>query len=402
MKINQITESKKQQLQITLRKLAEAVDSTDADSLTQLVESSQLNALVPQAKQYSAQAIATVAKHIAEGVPFCDSVFRYGSDAYFETIDFARTLHGAGLLETDWESAELLESDIGTTVRLKGIGEVRLDTPYMEDATPEEEELFHQELDKLIHKTFGHSDVEKKKKHKDVAEASPAQQLSKYNPNSKTYRGVQNKMPHLDPDDPVFSKADSMTGREQDTDLSYDDSDMIDNAHKEKLKKLIAGAVDKLPPKRKFVLIKRYGLDGGREHSLEEIGKMLGTTREYAKDAEAKALRTLRKPERLGDLDEAEYQGKDVDLNKPKRGGSKKFYVYVKNPKTGKVKKVSFGADSGGGKLAVKLKDPKARKAFADRHNCDQKNDKTKAGYWSCRLPRYAKSLGLSGGGTWW
>ncbi len=98
---------------------------------------------------------------------------------------------------------------------------------------------------------------------------------------------------------------------------------------------------------------------------------------------------------------EAEYRGKKVPLNKPKRGGSKKFYVYTKNKK-GNVIKVAFGADSGGGKLAVKLKDPKARKAFADRHNCDQKNDKTKAGYWSCRLPRYAKSLGLSGGGTWW
>jgi hypothetical protein len=98
---------------------------------------------------------------------------------------------------------------------------------------------------------------------------------------------------------------------------------------------------------------------------------------------------------------EAEYRGKKVDLNKPKRGGTKKFYVYTKNKK-GNVIKVSFGADSGGGKLAVKLKDPKARKAFADRHNCEKKNDKTKAGYWSCRLPRYAKSLGLSGGGTWW
>ena len=49
-----------------------------------------------------------------------------------------------------------------------------------------------------------------------------------------------------------------------------------------------------------------------------------------------------------------------------------------------------------------KLKDPKAKKAFKDRHNCEQKKDKTKAGYWACRLPRYAKSLGLSGGGQWW
>jgi hypothetical protein len=101
-------------------------------------------------------------------------------------------------------------------------------------------------------------------------------------------------------------------------------------------------------------------------------------------------------------LSEAEYQGKKVQVGKPKRGGSKKFYVYVRNPKTGKIKKVSFGAKSGGGNLAVKLRDPKARKRFADRHNCEQKNDRTTPGYWSCRLPRYAKQLGLSGGGKWW
>ena len=74
--------------------------------------------------------------------------------------------------------------------------------------------------------------------------------------------------------------------------------------------------------------------------------------------------------------------------------------MYVKDPSTGNVKKVSFGAKDGGGSLAVKIKDPKRRKAFADRHNCAQKKDKTKASYWSCRLPRYAKSLGLSGGGS--
>ena len=99
--------------------------------------------------------------------------------------------------------------------------------------------------------------------------------------------------------------------------------------------------------------------------------------------------------EEIEALTEAEYQGKNVELGKPKRGGSKKFYVYVKDPKTKKVKKVSFGAKDGGQNLRVKLNDPKARRAFADRQNCDQKNDKTKPGYWSCRLPRYAKLLGL-------
>ena len=88
-------------------------------------------------------------------------------------------------------------------------------------------------------------------------------------------------------------------------------------------------------------------------------------------------------------IPEAEYRGKKVQLNKPKRGGSKKFYVYVKSKK-GNVKKVSFG-DTG---LSVKLKQRGARASFAARHKCAQKKDKTKAGYWSCNIGRYWKSLG--------
>ena len=53
-------------------------------------------------------------------------------------------------------------------------------------------------------------------------------------------------------------------------------------------------------------------------------------------------------------IHEAEYQGKDVELNKPKRGGDKKFYVYVKDPKSGNIRKVSFGDTTG---LSVKFKD---------------------------------------------
>ena len=94
---------------------------------------------------------------------------------------------------------------------------------------------------------------------------------------------------------------------------------------------------------------------------------------------------------------ESEYKGKDVELNKPKVGGPKKYYVYVKDPSTGNVKKVTFGDTTG---LKVKLDDKEARKSFVARHDCANKKDKTKAGYWSCNLPRYAKQLGLSGGGN--
>jgi hypothetical protein len=80
-------------------------------------------------------------------------------------------------------------------------------------------------------------------------------------------------------------------------------------------------------------------------------------------------------------------------LNKPMRSssGGKAYKVYVKDPKTGNIKTVRFG--SGG--LRAKINDKKARNAFAKRHKCSQKKDKTKASYWSCRLPRYSKLLGL-------
>ena len=80
-------------------------------------------------------------------------------------------------------------------------------------------------------------------------------------------------------------------------------------------------------------------------------------------------------------------------IGKPMRdtSGGKAYKVYVKDPKTKKVKTVRFG--SGG--LRAKINDSKARAAFAARHKCSSKKDRTKAGYWSCRLPRYAKLLGL-------
>lgn len=87
-----------------------------------------------------------------------------------------------------------------------------------------------------------------------------------------------------------------------------------------------------------------------------------------------------------------EEDKKQPPLNKPKRGGSKKFYVYVRNPKTKKIKKVSFGDTTG---LNAKINNPKARKAFAARHKCGTGEPKTSAKYWSCRLPRYSKLLGL-------
>ncbi len=99
-------------------------------------------------------------------------------------------------------------------------------------------------------------------------------------------------------------------------------------------------------------------------------------------------------------INESEYKGKNVKLNTPMRGGAKKYYVYVKNPSTGNVKKISFGDKHGG--LTAKVSNPEARKSFAARHNCKDKKDKTKAGYWACRLPRFSNLWGRVISNSYW
>ena len=90
------------------------------------------------------------------------------------------------------------------------------------------------------------------------------------------------------------------------------------------------------------------------------------------------------------DINEAEYQGRKVKLNKPTRGDVKKFKVYVKNPK-GNVVKVNFGhggtsAKKAGEKTMQIQKDiPSRKKAFRARHNCDTPGPRHKARYWSCK-----------------
>jgi hypothetical protein len=107
-------------------------------------------------------------------------------------------------------------------------------------------------------------------------------------------------------------------------------------------------------------------------------------------------------------LTEAKFRGKNVKTSSPQRSssGGKAYKVYVsgcsaktKSNPSG-VKQIRFG--SGG--LKAKLNNREAKKSYNARHGCSKgrHNDKCKAGYWSCRLPRYAKKLGLSGGGTWW
>ena len=87
-------------------------------------------------------------------------------------------------------------------------------------------------------------------------------------------------------------------------------------------------------------------------------------------------------PEAWKKAQSVEYQGRKVKLNKPFRtpDGPKKMSVYVKNDK-GNVVKVNFGDPN----MEIKKDNPKRRKSFRARHNCDNPGPKWKARYWSCR-----------------
>ena len=135
------------------------------------------------------------------------------------------------------------------------------------------------------------------------------------------------------------------------------------------------------------------------EFDIELIKTHIGEWKLYKGEYVPLDLPMINEGEQLDEKKKAKKKKKDPPIGKPKRGGSKAYYVYVRDPKTKRIKKVSFG--SGG--LRAKINNPKARRAFAARHKCSQKNDRTKASYWSCRLPRYAKALGLGNNkNTFW
>jgi hypothetical protein len=129
--------------------------------------------------------------------------------------------------------------------------------------------------------------------------------------------------------------------------------------------------------------VDKYGEEHGEfwDNIMGEIDEDQGAGEVMVKAADEAPVDTM----------EAEYQGRSVTLNKPTRGDQKKFKVYVRDPKTGNVKKVNFGH---GGKTAkrlgqktmkIKKSNPARRKSFRARHNCANPGPKTKARYWSCR-----------------
>jgi hypothetical protein len=327
--------------------------------------------------------------HIDNNISLEECVFRYGSPKYFTLINEARLLACEEGIDFDNQTRALLETDLGKFGIYEG-KEVALDFPlinhgYLNEFVGKELEARNEPLyDKLVP---GQGDAE-------TVEGEMLRAINRiayrfYNDGDKYFQGYGTETAGpahsflINANHPLKSAMNKIFN-EPISDSEYE--------------QMIKDALD---------MILDYIESRQGKYSENTLGGIFNYEPEFEDDEEDYDDYTYDYDD---DEDDDYYQEsineskkkkkKTPPLGKPKRGGPKAYYVYVRDPKTKRIKKVTFG--SGG--LRAKINNPKARKAFAARHKCSQKKDRTKASYWSCRLPRYAKQLGLSvknPGGFW-
>ena len=360
--------------------------------------------------------------HLQTGTPFYKNIFRPGSEEYFKTIRQARKLMNEGVLTgLCFEDLELLfETEVGEYGEYKG-QRVPLDFPMLAEETivmdPQSTQIINawnaakqnQDIVAIINKEAQTKGEEpyalwidiagKAKAQMGVAYTIEASAISQYLTEQE-----QEQLPSTTVIMPIIAKYKKdgnvlytlLDGRQayeqiKNTDAEVwvvDLTELQDNSLAE-----ASFTPDELTMIKKIIALVR---SSGTYASDDQLATLIAN----------KVLKRRLAPGQVNvvggtKVDEAKYHGKEVKLNKPMRSsGPKKYKVYTKNAK-GNVIVVNFGDAKGG--LTAKINNAKARKAFSDRHNCPTKKDKTKAGYWSCRLPRYASLLGLksSFGGYW-
>ncbi len=346
--------------------------------------------------------------HIDKNIPLMENVFRIGSDAHLSMVKEARKLYSRNVLDLCEEDKALMETHIGE-FDLYENEIVPLDLPMLEEQMDIEDEIANEEFgmdyDQLgsNEKEWVRDEIDNMSMREEVSSANFAKGIEVIKATLSKEGGAAGLEPLVKElvklgfkEDEVVALLKNMTSVKK-----HRDGDYI------------------LLPLEE---VTRYsGFNRNPEDPDSEPFKPTKSVSEFTEDLRAlfgKFKGDLKNPEFIkgvaqvmvnwkpllrSQLDEAKKkkkkEKKDPPIGKPKRGGSKAYYVYVRDPKTKKVKKVSFG--SGG--LRAKIRNPKARKAFAARHNCKNKKDRTKAGYWSCNLPRYASQLGLGANmNTFW
>ena len=336
--------------------------------------------------------------HIDKQIPLFETVYRIGSDKHLALIKEARKMYSRNVIDLCEEDEALIKTHLGEFALYEGES-VPLDLPMLEQTysgflrnpeDPDSEKFeptgsvaqFKEDLRALFGKFKG--DLKNPEFIKGVAQIMV---------NWKSLLRSQ-----LD-EQKEYTKGDfeQMASREFKPGTATD-SEIVALARKAFLDYKFGKGFKHHFPKTFNISEAKVNYD----FSEKELIKVIKLLKNHAGteigviDAFEKALgRKLTDDEiREFKLNEAKKKKKkDPPIGKPMRdtSGGKAYKVYVKDPKTGNVKTVRFG--SGG--LRAKINDRKARQAFAKRHKCSTRNDKTKASYWSCRLPRYAKLLGL-------
>ena len=287
--------------------------------------------------------------HIDTNKPLTEHLYRAGSRAYFDLFAEARSLYSRGILEftNEDDKALLTETNLGHFGMFEG-KKVPLDFPIeLNEQMDLEDELANMEFG-MDYDQLG--DNEKEWVRDEMDNMSIRESDSKY-PNFDLNKNIKYQ------DTSISSGMWRYTGTEQGGKGVYK------NLNNGQILAFDRSDFDIF----KNNLSSHFDID---EATIEE--RIVNILEAKKKKAKKKDNRPIGKPMRSS-------------------SGGKAYKVYVKDPKTKKIKTVRFG--SGG--LRAKINDSKARAAFAARHKCSSKKDRTKAGYWSCRLPRYAKLLGL-------
>ena len=261
-----------------------------------------------------------------------------------------------------------------------------------EDASAEEEDKFHTELDKLMHRTFGHSSDERGEKMKkstqdafeelkDYAETSGG--IDKEEFEKAAYLVKAMGKPHLK--DKAEGMLDDLIGK-MDSDprdkVIQVLSQHIDLTFLKNLFKTEEVDDEKFTDKQIKMAFGILNDPRFKSGNMTEIVRRIEGIADGLSDHPSVKKAIQRTNEDI--TNEAEYQGRKVKLGKPMRGDVAKYKVYVKDKKTGNVKKVNFGDKN----MEIKRDDPKRRKSFRARHGCGtpKASDRTKARYWSCRM----------------
>ena len=312
--------------------------------------------------------------HIDNNISLMENVFRIGSDAHLSMIKEAKKLYSRGVLDLCEEDEALMGTHLGE-FDLYENEIVPLDLPMLEEQMDIEDEIANEEFG-MDYDQLGSNEKEWVRDEIDNMSMRESLNESKYEKEETIQQTIDRLKARIaDPND--GGNVPFLTQKIKDLEKSLNEATRKDLG--------IGSSVSK---RRAKAELKNPGNDGSKVYGLDKDGKRVHIKsindvdkfKKFELDADINEAKKAKKKEK-----------KDPPIGKPKRGGSKAYYVYVRDPKTKKVKKVSFG--SGG--LRAKIRNPKARKAFATRHNCKNNKDRTKAGYWSYKLPRYAPALGL-------